>query len=72
MTCLRGLIPYLAPKALVLVDDYFYWEGCARALHDYLAETKSTMRIRQSALAGVCYLINQDSEHAPTRLAGAW
>jgi O-methyltransferase len=58
MTCLRGLVPHLAPKALVLVDDYYHWDGCARALHDYLAETKSTMRIRQSGF-GICYLINQ-------------
>jgi O-methyltransferase len=72
MTCLLGLIPHLAPKALILVDDYFYWEGCARALHDYLAETKSMMRIRQSPFAGVCYLINQDSGHAPTWPLGAW
>ena len=59
MTCLRGLVPHLAPKALILVDDYFDWEGCARALHDYLGETKSTMRIRQSGFGGICYLINQ-------------
>lgn len=58
MTCLRGLVCYLAPKALVLVDDYYHWDGCARALHDYLAETKSTMRIRQSRF-GSCYLINE-------------
>lgn len=59
MTCLRGLVPHLAPNALILVDDYFDWEGCARALHDYLSETKSTMRIRISGLGGTCYLINQ-------------
>lgn len=59
MTCLRGLVPHLAPKALILVDDYFDWDGCARALHDYLGETKSTMRIRQSQLGGICYLINE-------------
>lgn len=59
MTCLLGLVPYLAPKALILVDDYFDWEGCARALHDYLSETKSTMRIRISGFGGTCYLINQ-------------
>ena len=72
MTCLRGLVPYLAPGALILVDDYFFWDGCARALHDYLAETKSTLRIRQSSLAGVCYLINHDGDHAPERPAGAY
>lgn len=59
MTCLRGLMPYLAPKALILVDDYFHWEGCARALHDYLSETRSVMRIRTSRFCEICYLINQ-------------
>lgn len=58
MTCLRGLVHHLAPQALVLVDDYYYWDGCARALHDYLAETKSTMRIQQGTF-GACYLINE-------------
>jgi O-methyltransferase len=72
MTCLRGLVPLLAPKALILIDDYFYWEGCSRALHDYLAETKSALRIRQSPYAGVCYMINQDSGHASARPVGAW
>jgi hypothetical protein len=48
----------LAPKALVLVDDYYVWDGCARALHEHLAETKSAMRIRKSNV-GTCYLINQ-------------
>ena len=57
MTCLRGLVPHLAPKALILVDDYYAWDGCARALHDYLSETKSTMRIHQG-MFGTCYLVN--------------
>ena len=58
MTCLRGLVRHLAPKAVVLVDDYHDWDGCARALHAYLAEADSMMRIRQSGLSGICYLIN--------------
>jgi O-methyltransferase len=57
MTCLTNLFPKLAPGALVLIDDYHTWDGCARAVHDYLSQTKSTLRIRQSAL-GTCYLIN--------------
>jgi O-methyltransferase len=57
MTCLRALVPHLAPKAVILVDDYYSWDGCARAIHDYLAETKSTMRIQQGWF-GTCYMIN--------------
>jgi hypothetical protein len=72
MTCLRGLVPHLAAKALVVIDDYLYWEGCARALHDYLSETQSRMRIRQSPSAGICYLINEDGAHASVWPDGAW
>jgi len=57
MTCLTRLFPQLAPGALILVDDYYTWDGCSRAIHDYLSGTKSDLRIRQSAL-GTCYLIN--------------
>jgi len=45
MVCLRHLVPQLAPDGIVLVDDYWTWDGCSRAIHDYLSETKSTRRI---------------------------
>lgn len=57
MTCLTDLFPQLAPGALVLIDDYYTWDGCTRAVHDYLSRTESALRIRQSGL-GTCYLIN--------------
>lgn len=60
MTCLRGLFPDLASNALVLIDDYYAWDGCARAVHDFLSETKSSARIRQS-MAGTCYLIKSET-----------
>jgi O-methyltransferase len=59
MTCLRGLVPHLAPKALILVDDYLQWDGCSRALHDYLSQSQSTMRIYTSRFCSICYLISQ-------------
>lgn len=60
MTCLRGLFPHLASNALVLIDDYYLWNGCARAVHDFLSETKSAARIQQS-VAGTCYLIKPEA-----------
>jgi O-methyltransferase len=64
LTCLRGLVPYLAPNALVLIDDYYSWEGCPKAVHTFLAETGSRMRIR-SGRFGTCYLINEPVREAP-------
>jgi O-methyltransferase len=52
--CLRGLYPHLRPDALVLIDDYYSWEGCARAVHDYLSEHSLTDRIDQKNR--VCFL----------------
>jgi hypothetical protein len=39
----------------VLIDDYHLWDGCSRAVHDYLSGTGSTLRIK-TCPAGVTYL----------------
>ena len=41
------LVPRLAKGGVIIVDDYRVWDGCSRAVHDYLSETKSTLRIGQ-------------------------
>lgn len=55
MVSLQNLFPLVVPGGVVIIDDYFVWEGCARAVHDYLSETKSPERIRSTAHA-VAYL----------------
>ncbi len=57
MECLRGLHRYVAPRGLVIVDDYYDWDGCSRAIHDFLSETKSTDRLR--SVNGVCFWCKQ-------------
>lgn len=42
MTALTALWDHLDPRALILVDDYYTWEGCSRAVHDFLSRKKST------------------------------
>jgi len=56
LECLRGFYPLVAQGGLVLVDDYYDWVGCSRAVHDYLSERKLEDRIRQSR-GGVCHLV---------------
>lgn len=53
-TCLECLAPHLAPDGVVLIDDYYAWDGCAKAVHQYLAKTQSASRIIQ--MHGVCVL----------------
>ena len=56
MECLDNLFSLVVDGGLVIIDDYYAWDGCARAVHDFLARTASTSRLRQSG-AGVCFII---------------
>jgi O-methyltransferase len=55
MVCLQNLFPLVVPGGVVIIDDYFVWEGCARAVHDYLSTTKAPERI-MSTTHRVAYL----------------
>ncbi|MGE3403275.1 MAG: TylF/MycF/NovP-related O-methyltransferase [Vicinamibacterales bacterium] len=59
MVCLEALYEKVVPGGLIILDDYFYWEGCARAVHDFLSRRGIPDRIRQTP-AGVCYLIRSE------------
>lgn len=59
MDCLTNLYPKVVKNGVVIIDDYFTWEGCSKAVHDYLSSIKSASRIFTSA-GGVCYLIKND------------
>jgi O-methyltransferase len=57
MICLERLLPQVAAGGIVILDDYYAWEGCARAVHDYLSSRRSSCRIRQF-MNSVAYIIN--------------
>lgn len=64
MTCLTTLYPRVAAGGLVVVDDYYTWDGCARAVHDYLSGTSSVERIRNEG--GTCYIEKTAPTTSPT------
>ena len=45
--CLNQLYPRVAPGGLILIDDYHTWDGCSKAVHDYLSQNQLADRIRQ-------------------------
>ena len=47
MVCLQALFPHLAPEGVVILDDYSTWDGCRRAVNEYLYQYKSLARILQ-------------------------
>lgn len=56
LDCLTYLYPQVAPGGLIIIDDYYVWDGCSRAVHDYLAAHQFAARIQQFD-GDVCYLI---------------
>lgn len=58
MVCLTHLYPKLVYNGLLLIDDYFAWDGCSRAVHDYLSQIQSVSRIR--TLGSICYIQKKD------------
>jgi len=35
MICLEHLYPLLSPGGIIVIDDYFAWEGCKKATDEY-------------------------------------
>lgn len=44
--CLEHLEPLVSANGFVLIDDYYAWDGCARAVHDYLSDKDVPYRIK--------------------------
>ena len=41
-TCLNRVFPYLCVGGSIVLDDYYYWEGCRKATDEYLREVAGT------------------------------
>ena len=57
MVCLESLYPLVAENGLIIIDDYYAWDGCSRAVHDYLSKNNLPLRIYQTK-NDVCYIKN--------------
>jgi O-methyltransferase len=68
MQCLTSLYPYVMEGGVIIIDDYYAWDGCARALHDYLSAQGSIDRIEK--WRGVCYLIKRPPAARLERIDG--
>ena len=66
--CLENLYPHVAPGGIVIVDDYHGWNGCAQAVHEYLAgigTPNAVPRIREFH-DKVTYLVKPDTAPSAT------
>jgi O-methyltransferase len=54
ITCLNKFFDQVSVGGLIVLDDYHVWDGCSRALHDFLSRRSAVERIR--SLGNLCYL----------------
>ncbi len=54
MVCLSHLFDFVTPGGLIILDDYYTWDGCSRALHDFLSRRSAAERIQ--SFGAVCFL----------------
>ncbi|MBW4612834.1 MAG: TylF/MycF family methyltransferase [Desmonostoc vinosum HA7617-LM4] len=55
MDCLRFLYPQVKQGGLIIIDDYYAWDGCSKAVHDYLSTHSLSDRIFQKE--NICYIV---------------
>jgi len=61
LCCLENLFGLVRVGSIVILDDYYVWEGCAQAVHEFLSRDWVTVsRIRE--LDGVAYIVKEGRE----------
>ena len=61
--CLDSLMPLVSEGGVVVIDDYYAWDGCARAVHDYLSGADAAYRIRSLPNWYGAYFVKQVSRN---------
>lgn len=59
MTCLKHLYPSVAQGGVIMLDDYYTWDGCSRAVHDFLSSMSSCDRIEQGSHQ-LCFIVKRE------------
>lgn len=52
--CLKELFFKVCPNGLIVIDDYYTWDGCSRAVHDFLSKHSLTEKIK--TFGSICYI----------------
>jgi O-methyltransferase len=52
LVCLEGLYDQVVPGGFVIIDDYRFWDGCRRAVDEFLAHRGVDVRLRHIDFAG--------------------
>ncbi|HEY4797855.1 MAG TPA: TylF/MycF/NovP-related O-methyltransferase, partial [Bacteroidia bacterium] len=58
MDCLTNLYDEVQVGGVIIIDDYYTWDGCSRAVHDFLSKRNLVVKVKQNE-SGVCYIVKQ-------------
>ena len=50
MTCLTRIAPLVVPGGGIVLDDYYHWSGCRRAVDEYFSDHAGFRLERRSKL----------------------
>jgi O-methyltransferase len=56
MIPLKHLYPWVVSGGIVIIDDYHVWDGCTRAVNEFVAGQQEPLRIREFS-NHVCYIV---------------
>jgi O-methyltransferase len=56
---MENLYPKVVEGGLVLMDDYYFWDGFSKAIHDYLSKNKLPVRINQWSNSNLYYVVKK-------------
>lgn len=70
--CLKTLYPHVAPGGIVIVDDYYVWDGCAHAVNEFISSFSPPDQVpRLSQFHDVtAYLVKPNASQAAKNGAG--
>lgn len=61
MDCLENLYDAVFIGGIIILDDYYAWSGCSRAVHDFLSKHSLPDRIYQWDNS-ICYIVKQSND----------
>ena len=64
MECLNALYRHVRVGGVIIIDDYYTWAGCSRAVHDFLSRHELEDVVRQY-FNGVCYIVKKKELREP-------
>ncbi len=56
MECLAALYDHVVKDGVIIIDDYYIWDGCSNAVHKFLAMKKDSSRLFQTK-DGISYIL---------------